>query len=133
MDERVLMGGVERAAHLVEDEQRPCEPERPALLEHLPQVAAFDVAHRDVEAAVVLAGVVDGDDVRVVEARCEVGFLQETIAEVLISVEEPRGQDLERDLPPQPDLLGEVHHAHPSAAEHRFDPEPRDVRTDQGA
>ena len=51
-----------------------------ASLEHLAQRAAFDVLHRDVRAAVDLADVVDGGDVRVVDRRRQACFLDEPLA-----------------------------------------------------
>ena len=41
--------------------------ERPLAAQQLPQVGSLDVAHRDEQGAVRLAGLEDRDDVRVVE------------------------------------------------------------------
>ena len=51
--------------------------ERALALEHRLEVAALDVAHGQVELSVVLARLVDGNDVRVVERRGEPRLLQE--------------------------------------------------------
>ena len=51
------------------------------------QVAAADQPHRDDQLAVLLAGVVDGDDVRVLEAGREPRLAQEAVAEALVAAE----------------------------------------------
>ena len=69
--ETLLVRLVERTRHLLDVEERLPERERPFLLDQRPEVATLDVAHRDVQMALGLAGVVDRDDVRVVEAGGE--------------------------------------------------------------
>ncbi len=44
-----------------------------------------------------------------------------------------RGQQLQRHPPPQTQILGEVHDAHPTSPEHRLDPIPRGARYRQTA
>ena len=46
---------------------------------------------------------------------------EEAVAERLV-LGEARGQQLERDLPLQPQVLGQVDDAHPAQAEQRLDP-----------
>ena len=89
MDEPVLVGDVECSRDLVEDEQRASEAERPFLLEDVREVAALDIAHRDVQAAAFLARVEDRDDVRMVEAGGDMGLLQEAVAKLIVPFEEP--------------------------------------------
>ena len=81
----------------------------------------FDVAHRDVEDPVGLAGVEDRDDVRVVEAGCELGLAQEPLAESSVVGELGREQ-LERRASLEADLLGQVDDAHPAPADQPLDP-----------
>jgi hypothetical protein len=77
VDQADRVGGLERACELLDD----CDCDwgrQPALgADHRLQVAAGDVAHRDVVDAVDLPGVVDREDVRMVEARGERRLLQE--------------------------------------------------------
>ena len=57
---------------------------RPETLEEPGQVAPLHVAHRDVEHAVRLAGVVDRDDVRMLERRGDLRLAEEALAEPLV-------------------------------------------------
>ena len=49
--------------------------------EHRPEVVALDEAHRDEESAFVLAGVVHGHDVRMVQRRRDLQLALEPVAE----------------------------------------------------
>ena len=62
------------------------------------QVAALDQPHRDDQLAVLLAGVVDRDDARMVEPGREARLAQEPLAEALV-VGEVAGDHLERHRP----------------------------------
>ena len=128
MDERVCVRGVERAGELLDQEDRPADAER-AALEDLLQIGALNEAHGDVEEPVGLPGVVDGDDVRVVDRGRDVRLAHEALAELLVPGQLVR-QHLERDLAGEPYLLRDVDDAHAAAAEDRFDPEPGDFRPD---
>src|SRR4029077_14074648 len=75
------------------------------------QVAALDVAHRDVQGALLLARVVDRDDVRVVDRRREARLAHEALAERLILGELWR-DELERDRAVEVELHGPIDHAH---------------------
>ena len=79
---------VERARDLRADRAAPA-PGRaaPSLRSSARRSRALDVAHRQVQPAVGLAGVVDRDDVRVLERRCELGLAQEALAEALVQGE----------------------------------------------
>ena len=77
------------------------------LVEDRPQAAALEQLEHH-ERDVVLAPVVDGDDVRVVERRRDLGLGAEATEERGVLGE--RGvQDLDRDAPPEAGVLGEVH------------------------
>ena len=108
------------------------DAEPPFLLEDLREITALDVAHRDVERAAIVAGVVDWDDVRVVEAGCDMRLLQKTVTKAPVSLDQSRGKDLECDLPPEACLFREIHDAHPAAPEHGFDPETGYFGSDSG-
>ena len=69
MDEPAAVGLIERGGDLAHYPQRLIGRELALGLEHGAQVAPLHVAHREVELPVVLARLVDGHDVRVVE-RC---------------------------------------------------------------
>ena len=56
----------------------------PALSEPRLQVGAVDVPHRDVEDAVLLARLVDRDDVRMLERGSDLRLALEALAEVLV-------------------------------------------------
>ena len=120
--------GVERAADLPHHRERPRHRERAFALEELLEVA-LDVAHGDVEDAVLVARVVDRDDVRVVERRGGPRLAHEPLAEALV-VCELLGQELQRDLVPEAGVLGAIDDAHPAAAEQRLDPVPGELGAD---
>ena len=55
-----------------------------------------------------------------VERASRPRLAEEPLAELLLAGD-LRGNDLQRDLPPQADVLGAVHHAHPAATDDLFD------------
>ena len=71
--------------------------------------------------AVVLADVVDRADVRVVQRRGDARFAR---GSGRAPRDRPRGrrQELQRDLPAEPDVLGAVDDAHAAAAQPLDDP-----------
>ena len=93
------------------------------------EIRAVDVAHGDVEHSVGVAGLVDGNDVRVLELRGTAPLLLESLPEALVG-RELGSEDLEGDLPVVPDLVREVDDAHPAPAELPLDAEPRKLRAD---
>jgi hypothetical protein len=68
VDQALRVRGVEGRADLRHDRERPPGFESAVLVQDATQVAPLDVSHRDVEEAIELSRVVDGDDVGVVEA-----------------------------------------------------------------
>ena len=105
------MGGVERLRDLRGDRHGPLGPEWSAGSQHRLEVGAVDVAHGDEQPAIGLARVVDGDDVRVVEARRQPRLVQEPLAEALV-VREALGQHLERHRASEAHVAREVDLAH---------------------
>ena len=104
--------------------------EREALPHRLPQAAALHELHRDEAPAFELAGLVDGDDVGMVEGRDGERFPDETIDRVGFRREPARDQ-LDRDVAPQPLVEGPIDLAHAARSEqgvHDIGPEPRTFR-----
>jgi hypothetical protein len=92
-----------------------------AAREQLLELGAVDVAHGDVQLAGDLAGVVDRDDVRVVDRGGEAGLAQEALAEALV-LRELGGEDLQRDRPLEREVVGAEHDSHPAAADEGLQP-----------
>ena len=122
-----LVRGIERAADLHRNCNRLLVGEWTVFKSRL-QVRALDVAHRDVEAAVGIAGLVDRNHIRVIERGGELGLGQEPLAEALVLGQGGREQ-LQGDVALQAQVLGQVDDAHSSAPEDGFDP----IVDDQGA
>ena len=121
VDQVVVVGGVERARDLLEHVERPPDAEPSVAPEERAEVGPVDVAHRDVEepvgvTSVDLPGVVDRDDVGVVEPCRALRLPHEPLAEARV-VRQRRGKHLESHLAAEADVLGEVDDAHAAAAE----------------
>jgi hypothetical protein len=96
------------------------------------QAPALQVLHRDVVGTLGLAPVVDGDDVRVGQARRVLGLAPEALDELVVA-RVPLVQDLDRHAPPELLVLGEVDVGHPARAELAQDAvAPVEERVDQG-
>ena len=128
MDEALRVRRVERARDLVEDVQGTLERQRAIRVEVLAQVGAIDVAHGDVVVAVRLVGLVDRDDVRVVDASGHARFAYKALAEALVLRELGREQ-LERHLPAEVHVLGAVDDAHAATPYVVLDPVRTEVRS----
>ena len=120
MHEAAGMGGIERARDLREDAYGIARLQA-TLLQALLQVAVLDVAHRDVEEVLGRPGLVDRDDVRMVDRRGQLRLTKEALAERLV-LGEARSEQLERNLPLEPQILGQVDDAHAAPAQQRLDP-----------
>ena len=121
MDEPGGVRGIQRAGHLLQDRHRGVRRQVTLAADHPLQIAAGDVAHGEVEHAVDLAGVIDRDDVGMLEAGGEDRLLQEALPE--LGVRAPIGlEQLERDVSPQGGLNRPVDGAHAAAADHGLDP-----------
>ena len=81
-----------------------------------PQGCAFDELGRDERRGAGLIDLVDGDDVRMVQARCCPGFLCETPHAVGIG-SNLVGQNLQGDLAIEPGVLRQVHFTHTAGAQ----------------
>src|SRR6185295_12968410 len=94
--------------------ERRVRPQQP------PEVRAFDVAHRDVEEAVRLAGAVHREDVRVLERGRNLRLGQEPTTKPVVAGELRREQ-LQRDLTLEPQVCRTVDDAHPASADELLD------------
>jgi len=96
--------------------ERIVRSEPPARFEPLTQRAAVEMRHYIIEEAQGLPRIVQGEDVRVREPRCNLDFLEEPLdAE---EGGEARKQHLQRDLTPVLAVVREVHGRHAAAAQH---------------
>src|SRR5262249_6913247 len=102
---------------------------RTLLAQQPAEVGPLDVAHRDVELPVDLAGVVNGDNRRMVEGGGELRLRQEALAEAR-TLGEVRGEQLERDVAVESGVARAVDTAHPAAAEQHLDSVAEEVAAD---
>src|SRR5581483_4112121 len=85
------------------------------------EVTAVHVAHCDVQDTVFLVGVVDGNNVRMVERSGEPRLAHEPRPEVLV-ICDLGNQHLQRGLAVQALMCGEVDRAHTASTEDPLDP-----------
>ena len=139
VDQAARVRRVQRARELPDQRHRPLRRQRPLPTQQLRQVDAVDEPHRDVQQPVRLARLVDRDDRGVLDRRRQPRLAQEPLA-IGAVVGERRPQQLQRDLAPEPQVLGAVDDAHSAAAEQRVDddmspivePTPRKGSVDMG-
>jgi hypothetical protein len=99
---------LEGPARFEADEQGLARREPTAQVEHAAQAAAGEVLGDEVGGAVVLAPVVDGEDVGVVQGGGSLGLGAEPADEALV-VGEGGVEELDRDPSPQAGVVGEQH------------------------
>ena len=73
----------------------------------------------------------DGNDVGVVDRRCELGLAEESLAEPVVPGKSAR-EELQRHLALQSQVLGQVHDAHAAATEQVLDAIAGDLCADPG-
>jgi hypothetical protein len=129
--EAFLVGGVERVRHLSHDPDRSSRLERPFAPDEVLERIAGDVAHGDEQGPVRRSRLEDGDNVWMIEARRQVRFVLDPAPEIGI-LGQLRRQQLERDLPTQPHLLGEVDDAHATPPQEGLDAVAGKLRPDHG-
>jgi hypothetical protein len=129
VDEAEAVRRVERIRDLPEQAHRPFVPDVLRRLDERPQVVALDVFHREEDHVVLLARRIDRDDVRVLEARRELGLEQEPAPEAVVLRELGR-EHLDRRPAAQVDILGEVDRAHRPVPEEPLEAEARERRAD---
>jgi hypothetical protein len=130
MHQAARMGRIEGARHLGEDPDRLVRIEA-APLQSLLQVATFDVAHGDEQEVLSRPGLVDGDDVGMVDRGGELRLAKEAVTERLV-LGEAGSEQLERDPPLEPQVLGQIDDAHAAEAEQRLDPVAGELGADPG-
>jgi hypothetical protein len=111
-----LDGLAERGGDLAEHVEHHAGVERGFALEHLAQVLAADIFLGDEVDAVGLADFVDLHDVRVDERGGGARLVEEPL-DVRAVAGERSLQHLERDLPAERPLLGQVHLGHTAGAQ----------------
>ncbi len=111
----VGVGVGERLGDLADEGDRASRVHRPGRDEPV-EPDTVDEPHVDVEPPVDLPEVVDGDDVRVLQPRCAVGFATEAGPEVLVARQFGR-EDLERHDTTTALVERSVHLAHAAPAE----------------
>ena len=121
VDEPFCVGCIECDCHLGEDRNRSLGLEADVFSKKPLEVKPFDVAHCQIQKALGLSCLVDGDHVGVFEGGCKLRLPEKTAAEALTSCE-LGGQNLQRDLTLEPGVLGEVNDTHSAAAELRLEP-----------
>ena len=120
MHETARMRRIQGTRHLREDADRVRRVETAALQARF-QVTPLDVAHRYEEEVSGRPSLVDRDDVRMVDRRGQLRLAQEAITERRV-LDETGSQQLERNSPLQPQILGHVDDAHAAPAKQRLDP-----------
>src|ERR1017187_7616542 len=98
-----------------------------AVLQHHP----IQKLHGDERLPILLANVVDGTDVGVVQCGCGLGFALKA-GECLRVAGNAFGQEFESDKPMKPRVLGLIHNAHAPTAELLSDAIMRDDLVDHG-
>ena len=120
VDDPVAVREGERAQDLARVLDRDGDRRRPVPDEQLLQRSPFEVLHRDVVGPLRVAAVEDRDDVRMVEARGALRLPAEPLDELLVGGM-ALVQQLQRDIPAQLLVLGEVDVGHPARAELALD------------
>ena len=121
MHEPVLVGDVQRLRYLIQHGNGAHRLQPADLPEQPPEIAAFHVAHGDEEHTFGLAGLVDGDHVRVVDRGGEARLAQEPLPEGVIG-RQFGSEQLERHLALERSVVCQVHDPHPAAAQQCLDP-----------
>ncbi len=124
VDDAGLVGGGERVGDLGTDLEQPLGGERLAG-ELLLQGLALHQLHDQKGRALVLADVVQRADVRMVQSGSGARFALEAGSRHLAAAQ-LLGEELQRDGPLEPGVLGLVDDAHPAAADPAHDPVVRD-------
>ena len=111
---------VERARHVQHDPPDAIGREAPVVAHLGGEVVPVDEAHRDEERPVLLARLVDGDDVGVLEGGRHARLALEALAELRVG-RELGHDDLERHTAAQATVDREVDHAHAAAPDLALD------------
>ena len=126
MHETARVRGIESGGHLSDQGDRTCGLKATVAPERGAQVTALDQAHRDVDVPVRLAGRVDRNHVRVIEARGQLRLAQDAIARCLV-VNEPGREHLQRDGARQVAVDRAEDLAHPTAPDQALEGVPGEL------
>ena len=129
MHETSRVGGVQRVSDLGEHGDRAVRSQGPFARNRPTKIGPVDVAHRDVQHPVRVAGVMDGNDARMLDRRRLPRLAQEP-SPVLTVLRELGREQLERDVPVEPRIERPVDDAHPAGTDDLLDPVGRDLRPD---
>ena len=124
--EAARVRGVERRCDLSDQRDRPRGLQPAVAAKHRAEIAALDEPHRDVDVPVRLAGGVDRDHVRMVDARGQLRFAQDAVARGLV-VHEPRREHLQCDGSCQMAVDGAEDLAHATAPDQALERVPGDL------
>ena len=130
MHEAARVSRIEGARHLGEEAGRIRRVET-TVSEAFLEVTPLHVAHSDEEDVLGRPSLIDRDDVRMIDRRGELRFAQEAVPERLV-LGESGSQQLERNPPLEPQILGQVDDAHAAQAEQRHDPIAGELSADPG-
>ena len=123
MHDALGVSKIEPAAHRQADVDDTAHRHHGAHVEGLAQAQALDELHRDVGHPLALTDVIDGDDIRVVEATGGLALAEEVIAEGRALVRrQVEAQDLERDASLDQRIFRAIDRAHRALAQRRGHP-----------
>ena len=115
MNNSLAMGGVERVCNLNRDVEKLVVRKRPRY-QALGQRFAFEHFHSYERLAIMLADLVNGADIFVIDGRSRAGLVAKALQGCSIRSQIAR-KKLQRNPPPQRKVLGLVNHAHAATAD----------------
>ena len=116
MDEPDAVRRTERAQHVVDDAHRLVDRQGAAVGDALGERAAIHQLHHEVEEAVGVAGIEDGDGVGVGERGGRTGLADEASPCCVIG-RGPGIEQLDGNRAAQAQVAGGAHHRHPAATQ----------------
>ena len=119
-DEPLLVGHLERRGDLGGDPRRPCRLQRPVAVDQGAELGAVDPSRDDVDGPALLAGLVQRNDVGVVERRQRPGLPAQTLADDRFA-RHLGLHELEGDGSVEPQLAGSVEDPDPARADDALD------------
>ena len=122
------MSGIQGRSHRGDNRRRPRNGQRAYPVHERPHITARHVPHGDEQHPVRIACFEYRDDVRIIHRGRRPGFPDETVPERLVRRHRGR-EDLERDLPSKPAILGSEHDRHSASADLLLQPVSGDPRT----
>jgi hypothetical protein len=111
------MRRLEACGGVRDDRRRPLGVQWAVARDELAQIEALDDSHRQKEVTALLAGLVNRDDVRVVDRRGEPRFTAEAVAKSLLGGQR-RGQDLEGAVLVERQVARAVDDSHAALTDH---------------